>query len=266
VRCLVVRRPGELVARIALALVVLCALVSCSDSDDGNEDYGFSVDDVRVNGPGTVGLSMSGQPVKGLIVYFHGSDQTARVIRDDEKHRNLFDPMLRAGYAVVAADADGNAFGNPRSLGSYRRLVAAAREKYGAGPMFFVAESMGALAALTLINEDADGQVRAMVAVSPLMGLPPPAREVNYITGPWGGTVPASADPMTWPLSAFANRAFRLYLPRDDTVVPAGGTGKDFAARFGSVAAVEIVECQGGHVASACYQGDDVEKWITARG
>jgi pimeloyl-ACP methyl ester carboxylesterase len=257
------------VARIALALVVLCALVSCSDSDDGdggNEDYGFSVDEVWVNGPGTLGLSMSGQPIKGLIVYFHGLDQTARVIRDDEKHRNLFDPMLRAGYAVVAADANGNAFGNPRSLGSYRRLIAAAREKYGAGPMFFVAESMGGLAALTLINEDADRRVKAMVAVSPLMGLPPAARKVNYITGPWGGTVPASADPMTWPLSAFANRAFRLYIPREDTVVPAGGTGRDFAARFGSVAAVEIVECQGGHVASACYQGDDVEDWITAHG
>lgn len=259
-------------ARIAIALLALCALVSCSDSDSdsgsdaGNVDYGFAVDDVPVNGPGTVGLSMSGQPVRGLIVYFHGSDQTARVIRDDEKHRNLFDPMLRAGYAVVAADANGNAFGNPRSLESYRGLIAAAREKYGAGPMFFVAESMGAVAALTLIGEDVDRRVKAMVAVSPLMGLPPQAREVKYIAGPWGGTVPASADPMTWPPSAFANRAFRLYLPRDDTVVPPGGIGKDFAARFGTVATVEIVDCQGGHVASACYQGDDVETWITARG
>ncbi|WP_029116584.1 alpha/beta hydrolase [Mycobacterium sp. URHB0044] len=258
----------QFVARIALALVALCALVSCSDDriDAGNVDYGFSVEDVPVNGPGTVGLSMSGQPVKGLVVYFHGLDQTARVIRDDEKHRNLFDPMLRAGYAVVAADAGGNAFGNPRSVGSYRRLIAAARQKYGAGPLFFVTESMGTLAALTLISEDADRQVKAMVAVSPLMGLPPQAREVKYIAGPWGGTVPPSADPMTWPPSAFANRAFRLYLPTGDTVVPSGGTGKDFAARFGSVAGVEIVECQGGHVASVCYQGDDVEKWIAARG
>jgi pimeloyl-ACP methyl ester carboxylesterase len=263
-----VRPATEFVARSVLALVALCALVSCSDDgiDAGNVDYGFAVDDVPVNGPGTVGLSMSGQPVKGLVVYFHGSDQTARVIRDDEKHRNLFDPLLRAGYAVVAADAGGNAFGNPRSLASYRGLVAAAREKYGAGPLFFVAESMGAVAALTLIGEDADRQVKAMVAVSPLMGLPPAARAVNYIAGPWGGTVPASADPMTWPLTAFANRAFRLYVPSGDTVIPPGATGKDFAARFGSVAAVEIIECQGGHVASDCYQGDDVEKWITARG
>jgi pimeloyl-ACP methyl ester carboxylesterase len=201
-----------------------------------------------------------------LIVYFHGSDQTARVIRDDEKHRNLFDPVLRAGYAVVAADADGNAFGNPPSLAAYRPLVAAARQKYGAGPMFFVAESMGALAALVLINEDVDRQVKAMMGVSPLMGLPARAREVAYVAAPWGGTVPASADPMTWPPNAFANREFRLYLPMDDTVIPAGGSGKDFAARFGSVATVELVECQGGHVAAACYQGDDVVKWITALG
>jgi pimeloyl-ACP methyl ester carboxylesterase len=201
-----------------------------------------------------------------LIVYFHGSDQTARVIRDDEKHRNLFDPMLRAGYAVVAADAGGNAFGNPGSQDVYRRLIAAARQKYGAGPMFFVVESMGALAALALVNEDADRQVRGLMGVSPLMGLPPAAREVDYVAGPWGGTVPASADPMTWPPSAFANRAFRLYLPSADTVIPAGATGRDFAARFGSVATVEIVECEGGHVAAACYQGADVEKWLTALG
>jgi pimeloyl-ACP methyl ester carboxylesterase len=247
-----------------LALVVLCGLVSCSR--EGHPDYGFAVDDAEVNGPGTAGLSMSGQPVKGLIVYFHGSDQTARIIRDDEKHRNLFDPMLRAGYAVVAADADGNAFGNPPSQDAYRRLIAAARQKYGAGPMFFVAESMGALAALALINEDADRQVRGMMGVSPLMGLPQRAREVDYVAGPWGGTVPASADPMAWPPSAFANREFRLYLPRADTVIPVGATGKDFAARFGSVAAVDILECEGGHVATACYRGEDVEKWITALG
>jgi pimeloyl-ACP methyl ester carboxylesterase len=259
-----VRRLTKLPARIVFALVLLCGLVSCSR--EGSQDYGFSVADVEVNGPGTVGLSMSGQPVKGLVVFFHGSDQKARVIRDDEKHRNLFDPMLRAGYAVVAADADGNAFGNPASQDAYRRLIPAARQKYGAGPLFFVAESMGALAALALINEDADRQVRGMMGVSPLMGLPPAAREVGYVAAPWGGTVPVSADPMTWPLSTFANRAFRLYLPRDDTVIPAGATGKDFAGRFGSAATVEIVECQGGHVAAACYQGDDVAKWIIALG
>ena len=250
---------------VALATVLLaCGLVSCSKdgAKDGSKDYGFQVAEVEVNGPGTLGISESGHDVKGLLVYFHGADQTARVIRDDEKHRNLFDPALRSGYAVVAADAGGNAFGNPASQQQYRRLIAAAREKYGAVPVFFVAESMGALAALRLINEDHDGQVKGMVGVSPLMGIPPAARKVAYITGPWGGTVEASADPMTWPPSAFANRAFRLYLPKADTVIPAGATGKDFAAQFGSVATIDIVECEGGHVASPCYQGDDVEKWI----
>ena len=142
---------------VALATVLLaCGLVSCSKDGekDGAKDYGFQVVEVEVNGPGTLGLSEYGHDVKGLLVYFHGSDQTARVIRDDEKHRNLFDPALRSGYAVVAADAGGNAFGNPASQQQYRRLIAAAREKYGAVPVFFVAESMGALAALTLLRED----------------------------------------------------------------------------------------------------------------
>jgi pimeloyl-ACP methyl ester carboxylesterase len=252
---------------VALATVLLtCGLVSCSDdgAKDGAKDYGFQVVETEVNGPGTLGLSDYGQDIKGLLVYFHGADQTARVIRDDEKHRNLFDPALRAGYAVVAADAGGNAFGNPASQQDYRGLIAAAREKYGAVPMFFVAESMGTLAALTLIDEDAGRQVKGMVGLSPLMGIPPAARKVDYIAGPWGGTVEASADPMTWPPSAFAGRAFRLYLPKNDTVIPPGATGKDFAAHFGSVTTIDIVECEGGHVASPCYQGDDVEKWLGA--
>jgi pimeloyl-ACP methyl ester carboxylesterase len=251
----------RILAALATALLT-CGLVSCSD--DGAKDYGFKVLEAEVNGSGTLGLSDNGQGIKGLLVYFHGADQTARVIRDDEKHRNLFDPALRSGYAVVAADAGGNAFGNPASQRDYRRLIAAAREKYGAVPMFFVAESMGALAALTLLDEDAGRQVKGMVGVSPLMGIPPAARKVDYIAGPWGGTVEASADPMTWPPSAFAGRAFRLYLPKNDTVIPPGATGKDFAAHFGSVATIDIVECEGGHVASPCYQGDDVEKWLGA--
>lgn len=245
---------------LLLVISLVAMVVACTG---GDKDYSLTLDEAEVNGPGTLGLSVAEQPVKALVVYFHGSDQTARVIRDDEKHRNLFDPLLRAGYAVVAADAGGNAFGNPDSREDYRRLILAARQKYGLRPVFFVAESMGALAALALLSESADRSVLGMAGISPLVGLPSNARAVNFIAAPWGGSVPDAADPMSWPPGTFAHHTFRFYLPGNDNVVPEGATGKDFAARFGERAKVEIVDCSGGHVDSSCYQGTDLEKWMS---
>jgi pimeloyl-ACP methyl ester carboxylesterase len=247
--------------RLFLTLALIAALTSCAK--EKNTDYSLHLDEAQIDGPQTLGLSEAGKPVTGLVVYFHGSDQTARVIRDDEKHRNLFDSLLRNGYAVVAADAGGNAFGNPPSRNDYRRLIVAARSKYGVVPLTFVAESMGALPALALLSEARDRSVKGMVGISPLVGVPAQARAVSYIEEPWGGSVPDSADPMSWRPQTFAGRVFRFYIPDDDHVIPAGATGTEFAARFGSSATVQIEHCTGGHVDSACYRGADVEKWIT---
>jgi pimeloyl-ACP methyl ester carboxylesterase len=244
---------------VIVAVALCCSFVGCRAHDT---DYSLNLDDVPVGGPGTAGLSVAGEPVKGIVVYFHGSDQNARVIRDSEKHRNVFDPLLRAGYAVVAADAQGNAFGNPASREDYRRLIAAARAQYGMVPLFFVAESMGALAALALIGEDSQRDVKGMVGISALMGLPPDIRSVSFIKGPWQGEVPVSGDPLSWSPEVFAERTFRLYTSPEDKVIPANASASAFAERFGSVATVGIVDCAGGHAASACYQGSDVEKWI----
>lgn len=250
-------------SRRLLSMCVVAALcfgvVGCSHHDS---DYSLTLEDIVIGGPGTAGLSVAGQQVKGIVVYFHGADQNARVIRDSEKHRNVFDPLLRAGLAVVAADAHGNAFGNPKSREDYRRLIAAARAKYGAVPLYFVAESMGALASLALISEDTQHEVKGMVGISPLMGLPPDIRSVSFIKGPWHGEVPDSGDPFSWSQEVFAGRSFRLYTSPEDKVIPPNASATAFAERFGSVAKVEIVECAGGHAASACYQGSDVTKWI----
>jgi pimeloyl-ACP methyl ester carboxylesterase len=239
---------------------VFCGLVSCSS----NSLYGFDVAELEVAGPTTLGLSDAGQTVKGVVVYFHGSDQTARVIKDDRKHTDFFDPILRAGYAVVAADAGGNAFGNPESQDAYRNLIDQARQKYVTGKLFYVAESMGGIAALTLLSEDKERAVKGMVGISPLMGLPPSAQSVSYIAGPWGGTVPPSANPLGWNPIVFSGRQFSLYVPRWDKVIPENASAKAFADRFGSVAEVVVVSCKGDHVAVDCYRGSDVVKWMSS--
>jgi pimeloyl-ACP methyl ester carboxylesterase len=244
-------------AAVTATVLLLAGLLGCS-----KPQYGMPVDALQVAGEGTLGLSVPGQQVAGLVVYFHGSDQKATVIQNDRKHMDLFDPLLRAGYAVVAADAQGNAFGNPASREDYRRLIAAARRIYVAEPVFFVAESMGALAALALISEDTGHHVKGMMGVSPLMGLPPEARSVNYITSPWGGQVPESADPLMWSPDVFAGRNFLLYASKDDAVIPANASAEAFAERFGSVAKIQVIDCAGGHVATACYQGGEVYKWM----
>jgi len=247
---------------LAASVGVICGLVSCSP----NSNYGFDVAEVEVAGPGTLGISDAGQHVKGVVVYFHGSDQTAQVIKDDRKHTDFFDPILRAGYAVVAADAGGNAFGNPQSQDAYRKLIDGARLKYATGTVFYIAESMGGVAALTLLSEDKERAVKGMAGISPLMGLPPAAQSVSYVAGSWGGTVPPSANPLGWEPITFSGRQFKLYVPLGDKVIPPDASAKAFDKRFGSVAKVVLVNCEGDHVAVDCYQGDDVVKWMSSLG
>lgn len=244
----------RIVYALMSVLLVLSSGVGCTDA--------LQLDSSDLGMPGTVALSAKGRPVTGVVVYFHGSDQTAAVVKDDAKHADFFEPLLRAGYAVVATDADGNAFGNPASRDAYRALLAAAQKKYGHGPVFFVAESMGALAALALMAEDRDHAVRGLVGISPLMGLPAEARTVSYITGAWGGPVPDTADPLSWPPEVLADRHFRLYSSKDDKVIPADASATAFAARFGSVADVLLVDCQGDHVDKSCYRGEESLAWM----
>jgi hypothetical protein len=253
----------RLVGCLVTLVVLVCGLVGCGGGEPERQ-YSFPLDQAELDGPETLGLAASGQPVKGLIVYFHGSDQTARVILDHQKYRDFFDPLLRDGYAVVAADADGNAYGNPESLEDYRRLVTAAQKKYGDQPLFFVSESMGTLAALGLISEDTDRQVKALTGISPLMGLPKDIRSVPFVRGPWAGVIPDSADPLSWPPATLADRSFRLYVASEDKVIPANAGAKAFAAHFGSVAKIELINCVGDHVAADCYRGDDVKQWFAS--
>lgn len=246
---------------VIVAVAVCCTLTSCSAPDP---DYSQNLDDVEVAGPGTVGLSVVGEPTKGIVVYFHGADQNARVIRASEKHRTLFNPLLETGYAVVAADAGGNAYGNPQSVEDYRRLIAAARADYGPVPLYFIAESMGALPALSLLREDTQREVKGMVGISPLAGLPAEVRSVTFINGPWSGQIPPAADPLTWAPEVFAGRKFRLYTSPEDNLIPGDASAIAFAERFSPVAQIDIVECEGGHVASECYQGGDVAAWFSS--
>jgi hypothetical protein len=89
------------------------------------------------------------------------------------------------------------------------------------------------------------------------------ARGVIFGADAWNGRVPDNADPLSFPPAAFAGRTFLLYASKEDNVIPAGATTADFAARFGYETTIEMRDCDGGHVASACFDGDRVKDLIT---
>ncbi|MCV7431875.1 alpha/beta hydrolase [Mycolicibacterium bacteremicum] len=249
------------ILRLLIAITLSVVLVGCAP---GGPD--FEVTAEEVDGLSTLGLSLADKPVSGIIVYFHGMDQNAEVTRMDDKHTALTEDLLRAGYAVVSADAEGNAFGNPASQQAYRDLIAAARARYASDRVIFVAESMGALPALLLWSTLPPGEVRAMVGITPAMGMPVGVRSMDFVVAPWGGQVPESADPMSWPAEALTGDRIRLYVGDQDDVIPPGATGQDFAERFGGAADVEVVPCHGGHVADTCFDGTDLVNWLSGIG
>ncbi|ACY20355.1 hypothetical protein Gbro_1045 [Gordonia bronchialis DSM 43247] len=95
--------------------------------------------------------------------------------------------------------------------------------------------------------EPAYRNVRSMVGISPLTGIPPTLRGVDFIADAWDGPVPDRADPLSFYPKRFAGKRFRFFYSPADTVVPTGADARAFAIRFGKVADVELVQCRGDH-------------------
>jgi hypothetical protein len=242
-------------------LMLVIGSVACAQPQQHTP---LKIEESAVGGPGTLGLAVAGQQAKGVVVYFHGMDQKADATQSDLKHKSFVLALLRAGYAIVSADAGGNAFGNLASRGAYRELLRSAEVKYRAPATFFVAESMGALPALALLSEPEGKKIKGMIGISPLMGIPPDGRSIDFIAYAWGGTVPPEADPLSWQPEVFAGQNFDLFYSDTDAVVPPEASAYAFRDRFGSVANVRVTDCTGGHVAGDCFRGDDVATWMAS--
>jgi hypothetical protein len=89
---------------LAAAFTTLLVLGSVSACDRADEHTQFKIDAAAVSGPDTLGLSAVGEPIKAVVVYFHGMDENADVTQSDVKHKSFVQALLRAGYAVVSAD------------------------------------------------------------------------------------------------------------------------------------------------------------------
>jgi acetyl esterase/lipase len=245
-----------------VAIALAAAVNGCSTP----KSEGFEYLRVTVDGQQTLGISSKDQPIRGVVIYFHGADADEFSITSDEPHRIMTEKLVNAGFAVVSSNASGNAFGNPQSQRNYRELANMAILRYRVENVFFLAESMGAVAAVNLMVLDGKRRIRGLAAINPAMDLatstPPYAPLVakSYNDRP---TLDLT-NPMNVPPNALAGMRFRLYVSNDDEVVPASTNGQAFQRRFGGDADISVMNCAGRHGDPSCVQGDDVLKWFSS--
>jgi hypothetical protein len=70
-------------------------------------------------------------------------------------------------------------------------------------------------------------------------------------------------NPMNLPPNAFVGKKIRLYVSKNDEVVPADANALAFRQRFGGEADISVVDCAGRHGNSSCFQADDLLKWFS---
>ncbi|MFC8315036.1 alpha/beta hydrolase [Gordonia sp. NPDC057258] len=244
---------------IGVFLAMMLVVTACSSVDDGDLTRTRAV----VDGEATLSVVDPDVTTRGVVVYFHGLDEDEAILDKDDPHRGLVRELADAGYAVVASRAGGNAFGNTASQANYAELAAWAVDRYRVSDIFFLAESMGAIAAVNLMAEDRDLQPRGLAAIGPALSFeqaPDDYRTAIAEANP----DPAEVDPMRLPVESLRGNNFRFYVSPGDTLVPTSTNADAFRGRFGAVADISIVECTGPHLDASCLQGEDVVTWFSS--
>jgi pimeloyl-ACP methyl ester carboxylesterase len=256
-------RPSAL---LRIAVVVLVAALVASLSSCTKSDPGFDYVRVSVDGQQTLAISKKGVTVRGVVVFFHGFDGNEFTLTSEDANRAVTEKLVSAGFAITASAAGGNAFGNPASQENYRQLIQMALAHYGVQNVFFLADSMGAIAALNIYAAINSNRIRGLAAINPFVNLAEEAPKHPQFKAegyPDSDTFNLS-DPMQFPDTAFGAKKIRFYVSPSDNVVSADSNALAFQKRFGSNADLTMVECTGQHGDPSCFQGDDVLKWFTS--
>lgn len=243
---------------VVIVLAALLAATGCTSVDDD-----LSRSRVVVGGEDALSVVDPDVTTRGVVVYFHGLDEDESILDKDDPHRDLVRELADAGYAVVASRAGGNAFGNTASQTDYAELASWAADRYRVSDIFFLAESMGTIAAVNLMAKDPDLQPRGLAAIGPALSFgqaPDDYRTAIADANP----DPAQVDPMKLPVEALRGSNIRFFVSPDDTLVPTSTNADAFRVRFGSVADISIVECTGPHLDPSCLQGEDVVAWFSS--
>jgi len=249
-------------AAVAGVIVAIVVFVSgCSGGDAENFEYLR----VTVDGQQTLGISKKGGAIRGVVVYFHGPDADEFAVTYDNPHKKLTERLVNANFAVVSSKASGNAFGNPQSQENYRQLANMAVEHYRVENVFFLAESMGAIAALNLMAATETSRIRGLAAINPTTDLANASTSYAPVIAESFPDRPTLelTNPMAFPPEAFTDKQMRFYVSNDDAVIPAAADALAFQKRYGATAKLSLVGCDGGFGDPSCLQGDDVLRWFT---
>jgi hypothetical protein len=190
-------------------------------------------------------------------------DRDESILDLDDPHRRLIAALADAGFPVVASSAGGNAFGNISSQQNYSALAFGSAERYRATQVFFLAESMGAVAAVNVMANNKSLSVAGLAAISPLLNLGalpaqyrPAAEDAN------SGVSIFDLSPLGLPAASIRGGNFRFYVTPDDELVPTEDNATAFQRKFGSVANVSMVACSGEHLNPSCIQERDIVGWF----
>ena len=242
------------------AVLAVTAVAACSPQAPTELDYMR----VSVDGQPTLGIVSRDVPPRAVVIFFHGLDNHEGSLIADEPHQELTDDLVNAGFAVIASNVGGNAYGNPASQRNYRELAKQAVEHYRVENVFLLAESMGAIAAANLLASDDPPKILGLAAISPVLNLAdPPAEHREAIASSFPAESIDAVDPMGLPPEEFQGKNVRIYATPEDSLVLTDANALTFQARFGPVADISIVACTGPHLDRSCIQGDDIVKWFT---
>ncbi|MEA2189917.1 MAG: hypothetical protein QOI73_38 [Solirubrobacteraceae bacterium] len=126
--------------------------------------------------PGSVGVTIGGQAAvivgpktatRKVVVYAHGSGETAASSFGNQQMAPIFRALVDAGYAIAADDAHGDGWGNPTSYADYARLISKLEDR-GLTEVYVIARSMGAFNGLQLLSTV---HVKAWAGIVPACNL-----------------------------------------------------------------------------------------------
>jgi hypothetical protein len=247
---------------IALLLALATVLAtSCANRQKGVE---YEYLRLTVDGQETLGIAGKDKLIRAVVVYFHDAGDDEFATTADEAHSAVTSALVNAGFAVVASKASGDAWGNAVSQRNYVFVGGTAAQHYRTENVFFLADGMGAIAAANLLASGPTVRVRGFAAINPVFDLKAVAPQFeSTVAKIYPDASIHSVNPMALPFNAFKGKAMRFYVSPDDQVVRSDANARAFAARFGSVADISVVDCASKDGYASCYQGDDIVKWFS---
>ncbi|MGY1682412.1 alpha/beta hydrolase family protein [Geodermatophilus sp. SYSU D01176] len=249
------RRPG-LGRAGSLAAGVLLTLTACSSGTEATPPAP-PAPPTPTAAPGTTRFQVAGvdavlrvpeQANGRLVVYLHGAGGTAESILGTEPRARLVEGLVDEGYAVVASDAHGDAWGNAESVAAHAAAAEEAAARTGTTSVFLLAESMGGLPGAQLTTGSELDEVEALAGIYPVCDLSSVyPRFADSVDAAHGDDVDAALDRLS-PVDPAGSVPVMVWASPQDTVVPKAANG-DACVRQAREAGADaiVVESTGEH-------------------